>query len=119
MIMSNTFLRQLVIKSLKLNSNQQLCMNIRYLSTINDVQPKDFRKKSEKILFEQISDFDADIFGTLTNNVELNNKLDNLPPEADDIIEYDKDEQHKRLHITEYHNIIQELIKQHKVFFYI
>lgn len=116
MISSNRFLQQLIIKSIRSNINNQHCINIRCLSTINDVQSKDFRKKTEKFSFVRNSDADADIFGTLTNDVELNNKLDSLPPEDDDIIKYDKDEQHKRLHITEYHKIIQELIKQHKVF---
>jgi len=89
--------------------------------TINDLQQKDFRKKTEKLSFSAIqnTDVDADIFGTLTHNVETNHKLDSLPPEADDIIQYDKDEQHKRLHITEYHKIIQELIKQHKVYIFL
>jgi len=78
---------------------------------------KDFRKRTETFSFnaEQNTDADADVFGTLTDNTEINYKLDRLPPEDDDKVEYDKDEQHKRLHITEYHKIIQELIKQHKV----
>jgi len=78
---------------------------------------KDFRKKTETFSFnaEQNYDADSDVFGTLTDRTEINDKLDTLPPEDDDTIEYDKDEQHKRLHITEYHKIIQELIKQHKV----
>jgi len=78
---------------------------------------KDFRKKTETFSFntEQNNDADADVFGTLADGTEINNKLDLLPPEDDDKIEYDKDGQHKRLHITEYHKIIQELIKQHKV----
>lgn len=113
MIVFNRFLRQLInIKPLRSNYNQQCCRNVRCVSTI-----KDFRKRTETFSFnaEQNTDADADVFGTLTNNTEINHKLDRLPPEDDDKIEYDKDEQHKRLHITEYHKIIQELIKQHKV----
>lgn len=114
-IMSNRFLQQLIIKSIRSNINYQHCINIRSVSTMNNVQSKDLRKKTEKFSFVQNNDADADIFGTLTNDVELNIKLDSLPPEVDDIVKYDKDEQHKRLHITEYHKIIRELIKQHKV----
>ncbi|NP_001153853.1 pentatricopeptide repeat domain 1 [Acyrthosiphon pisum] len=113
MIVFNRFLRQLInIKPLRSNYNQQCCRNARCMSTI-----KDFRKRTETFSFnaEQNTDADADVFGTLTDNTEINHKLDRLPPEDDDKIEYDKDEQHKRLHITEYHKIIQELIKQHKI----
>jgi len=85
------------------------------VSTVKDLQPKDFRKRTETFSFNAEQNIDADTFGTLTENTEINYKLDRLPPEDDDKIEYDKDEQHKRLHITEYHTIIQELIKQHKV----
>jgi len=113
MIVLNRFLRQLInTKPLRLNYNQQCCRNVRCVSTV-----KDFRKKTETFLFnaEENNDADSDVFGTLTDRTEINDKLDTLPPEDDDKIEYDKDEQHKRLHITEYHKIIQELIKQHKV----
>lgn len=121
MISSIRFLRQSIyVKLLRhTNINVHCCRNVRCVSTtIKDLQPKDFRKKTEKFSFSvvQNTDVNADIFGTLNNNVETNLKLDSLPAEADDIIQYDKDEQHKRLHITEYHKIIQELIKQHKVF---
>lgn len=113
MIVFNRFLRQLInIKPLRSNYNQQCCSNVRCVSTI-----KDFRKRTETFSFnaEQNIDANADIFGTLTDSTEINDKLDRLPLEEDDKIEYDKDEQHKRLHITEYHKIIQELIKQHKI----
>lgn len=103
----------IIIKSLKLNFNQQFCRNIRCMSTIKE--SKNFRIKTEKLSFNKVQNNDGDIFGTLASNVEINHKLDSLPPEPDDIIQYDKDEQYKRLHITEYHTIIQELIKQHKV----
>jgi hypothetical protein len=87
------------------------------MSTNHDFQSKEFRKKTENFTFntEPNADADSDVFGTLIDNVETNDKLDILPLEADDKIQYDKDEQHKRLYITEYHKIIQELIKQHKV----
>lgn len=115
MITFNRIFRQLInIKSTKLNFNQQ-CGGIRCMSTVKDIRSENFRIKTEKLLFNNVQNNDADIFGTLADNVEINYKLDNLPPEPDDVIQYDKDEQHKRLHITEYHNIIQELIKQHKV----
>jgi len=116
MILFNRFLRQLInIKSARSNYNQQCYRNVRYVSTIKDLQSKDFRKKTETFTFNAEQIIDADIFGTLNNSTEINQKLDSLPPEDDDKIEYDKDEQHKRLHITEYHKIIQELINQHKV----
>lgn len=123
MISSTQFLYRLIyIKSLqRININLHCCRNGRCVSTtIKDLQPKDFRKKTEKFAFHamQNTDANADIFGTLTNNIEVNHKLDSLPPEADDIIQYDKNEQQKRLHITEYHKLIQELIKQHKVYIF-
>lgn len=109
--MFNRFLRQLInIRPLISNYNEQCCRNLRYVSTI-----KDFRKRTETFSVNSEQNIDADVFGTLSDNTEINDKLDLLPPEDDDKIEYDKDEQHKRLHITEYHKIIQELIKQHKV----
>lgn len=116
MITFNRISRQLInIKSAKLNFNQQCCRDMRCLSTVKDIHSKNFRIKTEKLLFNNVQNNDADIFGTLVDNIEINHKLDNLPPELDDVIHYDKDDQYKRLHITEYHKIIQELIKQHKV----
>lgn len=118
MIVFNRFLRQLInIKSVSSNYNQQCCRNVRCVSTVKDLQSKEFRIRTEKLSFdaEQNTNADADIFGTLSNSIEINDKLDSLPPEDDDKIEYDKDEEHKRLHINEYHKIIQDLIKQHKV----
>lgn len=114
----NRYFRHLiVIKSVTSNFNQQCCRNVRCMSTIKGLTSNEFRKKTEKYSFNTLdtTDADSDIFGKLTDNVEINQKLDSLPPEPDDIIQYDKDEQFKRLHITEYHKIIQELIKQHKV----
>lgn len=121
MIVLNRFSRHfIIIKSVKSNFNQQCCKNIRCISTVRGSPSNDFRKKTEKYSFNTLnnSDADSDIFGKLTDNIEINQKLDNLPPEPDDIIQYDKDEQFKRLHVTEYHKIIQELIKQHKVYTY-
>lgn len=103
------------IKSVRLNFDQKCSRHLRCISTIKVLQSNDFRKKTEEFSFNYVKNADADIFGTLTNNVEINKKLDSLPAEIDDIIQYDKDEQHKRLHITEYHKIIKDLIKQHKV----
>lgn len=113
----NRCLRHIVfIKSLRLNSNQQICQSIQYIS-VNKRLQHNFREKTEKFSFNTVQNTgaDADTFGTLSNNVDINDKLDILPPEADDKIEYDKDEQNKRLYITEYHKIIKELIKKHKV----
>lgn len=118
MIASNGFLRQLMSKKLLLfGLSQQCCRNIRCVSTTNNLQSNDFRKKTEKYSFDTAQNInaDADIFGTLNDNVELNHKLDSLPSEPDDVIRYDKDENHKRLHTTEYHTIIQGLIKRNKV----
>lgn len=105
------FINFTVIKS---NLNQPCYRNVRSVS-IRTSQSNNFRKKTENVSFNAVQNIDADIFGTLNNNVEINEKLDSLPPEPDDIIQYDKDEQHKRLHVNEYQKIIQELIKQHKV----
>lgn len=117
MISFNRVLRHLInITSIRSNLNQQCCRNVRSLSTIKYEQSNDFRKKTEKLLFK-MQNTEADIFGTLNDNVEINEKLDSLPPEPDDIIQYDNDKQHKRLHIKEYHKIVQELIKQNKVYF--
>lgn len=118
MIAFNRFLRQfLSINSIRLSYNQQWYRNVRCVSTNHNLQSKEFRKKTENFSFntEPNADADSDVFGTLIDKVETNEKLDILPPEPDDKIQYDKDEQHKRLYITEYHKIIQELIKQHKV----
>lgn len=115
MIAFNRSLRFLInIKSIRSNFDQKYYRHLRYISTIKGLQSNDFRKKTEKFPFNNVKNADADIFGTLTDNVEINKKLDSLPPEVDDIIQYDTDEQHKRLHITEYHKIIKDLIKQHK-----
>lgn len=116
MIAFNRFLRLIInINSVRSNFDQKCFRNLRCISTIKDLQSKDFRRKTENISFNAVQN-DADIFGTLTENVDINKKLDSLPPEVDDIIQYDKDEQHKRLHITEYHKMVQDLIKQHKVY---
>lgn len=115
--MFNRFLLQSTsITFLRTNFNQN-CKNTRNVSIIKDSQPKEFRKKSEHFPFNNVhnNDANADIFGLLNNNIETNDKLNCLPPEDDDVIQYDKDEQHKRLHISEYQKIIQNLIKQHKV----
>lgn len=117
MFMFNRFLRQST-NIIFLRTNFILnCKNIRNVSTIKDLEPKEFRKKTEHFSFNSVdnNETDADIFGMLNNNVDTNDKLNYLPPEDDDVIQYDKDEQHKRLHISEYQKIIQNLIKQHKV----
>lgn len=117
MIVFNRFMWQsVVIRSLGTNFNQQCnCINTRYVSTTKYIQPINFRKKTEHFAFNSEQDNNADFFGTLMENVETNQKLNNLPPEEDDVIRYDKDDKNKRLHISEYHKIIQDLIKQHKV----
>jgi len=118
MISYNRYVKHFInIISLRSNFNQKNYQNVRCFSTVKDLPFKDFRKKTEHFSFNTVKHNDdaADIFGTLTNNVEINDKLSSLPAEDDDIIQYDKDEQHKRLHISEYHKLIQELIKQHKV----
>lgn len=117
MLLFNNFLRHLTyIKFTRSNFNQLCCKNIRCLSTIKSLQCNDFRNKTEQFSFHNVQNVDPDTFGTLTNNVGINDKLDKLPPEADDKIEYDKDKFNKRLYITEYHQIIQDLVKQHKVY---
>lgn len=118
MIVLNRILRQLNnFKSLRTNFDQQCYRNTRCVSSIKDLNPKEFRKKTEHSPFFAVQNNDdyADTFGTLANNVETNEKLNSLPPEDDDVIQYNKDEQSKRLHITEYHKMIQNLIKQQKV----
>lgn len=116
MIALNRSLRLLInIKKVKLNIDQKCCRHLRCISTSKALHFNDFRKKTEEFTFNDVKKIDADIFGTLTDNVEINKKLDNLPSEVDDIIQYDNDKEHKRLHITEYHKIIKDLIKQNKV----
>jgi len=116
MIVFNRFKWQLIsIKSLGTSFNQQCCKNTRYMSTTKDLQTKEFRKKTEHFSFNSDPNNNADIFGTLTENTGTNQKLNSLPPEDDDVVRYDKGDKNKRLHISEYHKIIQELIKQHKV----
>lgn len=125
MILINRILRHLNgtttlrnnIKPLRISYGQQCFKNARCVSTVEVLSSKEFRKKTEHFSFTsaQHNDTDSDSFGTLTNKVETNEKLNTLPPEDDDIIQFDKDELHKRLHITEYHKIIQDLIKQQKV----
>lgn len=119
MISFNRVLRHLInITSIRSNLNQRCCRNVRSLSTIKYQQSNDFRKKTEKLSFNTVQNTGADIFGTLNDNVEINAKLDSLPPEPDDIVRFDNDKQHKRLHINEYHKIVQELIKQNKVYIF-
>lgn len=116
MIAFNRPLRFLInINSVRSNLDQKCCRHLRFISTTKVLQSNDFRKKTEEFSFNYVKNVDADIFGTLSDNIEINKKLDSLPPEVDDVIQYDKDEHHKRLHITEYHKIIKDLIKQHKV----
>lgn len=116
MIAFNRSFRFLInIKSVRSNFDQKCCKHLRLISTSKVTQSNDFRKKTEEFSFNYVKNVDADVFGTLSDNIEINKKLDSLPPEVDDIIQYDKDEQHKRLHITEYHKIIKDLIKQRKV----
>lgn len=116
MIVFNRLKWQLVsIKSLGTNFNQQCCKNTRFVSKIKDLQPKEFRKKTEYFSFNSDQINNADTFGTLTENAGTNQKLNSLPPENDDVVRYDKDDNNKRLHVSEYHKIIQELIKQNKV----
>lgn len=115
MISFSRVLQHVINTSVRSNLNHQCCKNVRNISTVKNLLSHDFRKKPENISLNAIQNTDADIFGTLNDNVELNDKLDSLPPEPDDFIQYDKDGLHKRLHIKEYHKIIQELINQHKV----
>lgn len=121
MIIFNRFLRQSTNITFLRTNFIQSCKNTRNVSTTKNLEPKEFRKRTEHFSFNSVhnNDANADIFGMLNNNVDTNDKLNCLPPEDDDIIQYDKDEQHKRLHISEYQKIIQNLIKQHKVKIYI
>ncbi|XP_050440368.1 pentatricopeptide repeat-containing protein 1, mitochondrial [Adelges cooleyi] len=112
-----TIRKLLNIKSFQKNCTHLYNKNEKYMSTSRILQTKNFREKTESISFTALreSGTDSDIFGSLSNKVEVNEKLDELPSEPDDKIEYDKDDEKKRLYITEYHKIIQELISQHKI----
>ncbi|XP_050535202.1 pentatricopeptide repeat-containing protein 1, mitochondrial isoform X2 [Daktulosphaira vitifoliae] len=110
-------LQQLVLGSLRKKCLKSYNINGYHLSKLKNLTTFSFRKKTESISFTDLqkNENDCDIFGTLSNKIEHNDKLDSLPPEPDDKIEYEKSEQKRRLYITEYHKIIQDFISQNKL----
>lgn len=113
-------LQQLALSSSRKKYLKLFNIDSFHLSTSQNLTTFNFRKKTESITFSvlQKNENDSDIFGTLSDKVELNDQLDSLPNEPDDKIEYEKNEQKRRLHITEYHKMIQDLISQNKVYIY-